>query len=65
MRRVWLSKHMKPSNLIVVGGFAGAGKSPVAEKPSRKFGLAVFSSDESSSGLLPLQRTDFNATSPS
>ncbi|MDB5171153.1 MAG: hypothetical protein JWO35_847 [Candidatus Saccharibacteria bacterium] len=53
----------KPS-LIVVGGFAGAGKTTVATKLSGKYNYPVFSSDVVNDALRPSLQKTFKEVSP-
>lgn len=55
---------MKKTKLIILGGFAGAGKTTIARKLASEFNYPIFSSDEFNDGLRPLLNKDFHETSP-
>lgn len=55
---------MKKTKLIILGGFAGSGKTAIARKLASEFNYPIFSSDEINDGLRPLLSKDFHNTSP-
>jgi len=55
---------MKHPSLIVIGGFAGAGKTTVAAKLSSKYNYPVFSSDVINDALRAALNKDFHEVSP-
>jgi thymidylate kinase len=54
----------KVATLIVVGGFAGAGKTTVSAKLSRKYNYPIFSSDVINDALRSALNKDFHEVSP-
>jgi thymidylate kinase len=55
---------MQKANLIVLGGFAGAGKTTVAAKLSSKFNYPVYSSDVINDALRQALNKEFHEVSP-
>jgi len=55
---------MNKVTLIVLGGFAGAGKTTVATKLSAKHNYPILSSDVINDALRPALNMDFHETSP-
>ncbi|HSX44296.1 MAG TPA: AAA family ATPase [Candidatus Saccharimonadales bacterium] len=55
---------MKIPALIVLGGFAGAGKTEIATKLSRDHNYPVFSTDVINDALRPALNKDFHEVSP-
>ena len=55
---------MKISTLIIIGGFAGAGKTTIATKLSGKYNYPVFSSDVINDALRPALQKNFKEVSP-
>lgn len=55
---------MQQTSLIVIGGFAGAGKTTVATRLSGKYNYPVFSSDIINDALRPVLQKDFKEVSP-
>lgn len=50
--------------LIIIGGFAGAGKTTVASKLSKKYNYPIFSTDVINDALRPVLQKDFREVSP-
>lgn len=55
---------MNKTKLIVLAGFAGAGKTTIARRLAAEFNYPIFSPDEFNDGLRPLLNKDFHETSP-
>lgn len=55
---------MNKPNLIIIGGFAGAGKTTVANRLSSDYGYPVFSSDVMNDALRPALDKPFKEVSP-
>ena len=55
---------MKKNKLILLGGFAGVGKTTMAKKLAKDFNYPFFSSDDFNEGLRPLLKKSFSETSP-
>lgn len=55
---------MKKPSLIIIGGFAGAGKTTIATKLSSKYNYPIFSSDVINDALRPALNKDFHEVSP-
>lgn len=55
---------MKKVSLIVIGGFAGAGKSTLASKLSAKYNYPIFSSDVINDAIRPILQKSFHEVSP-
>lgn len=55
---------MKEVSLIVLGGFAGAGKTTIAGKLSAKYQYPVFSTDVINDAIRPLLHKSFHEASP-
>jgi predicted kinase len=55
---------MKEATLIIIGGFAGAGKTTVAGKLSRKYNYPVFSTDDINDVIRPVLHMGFHEASP-
>jgi predicted kinase len=55
---------MKKPVLIIIGGFAGAGKTTIARRLSEEFSYPVFSTDAINDALRPVLHEDFKTVSP-
>lgn len=55
---------MHKPNLIIIGGFAGAGKTTIAAKLARKYNYPVFSSDTINDALRAALQKEFKDVSP-
>lgn len=55
---------MKKNKLIVLGGFAGAGKTTIARRLAADFNYPFVSTDELNNALRPILQKDFKETSP-
>jgi predicted kinase len=55
---------MQTSNLIIIGGFAGAGKTTVATRLSSQYNYPLFSSDTINDALRSALQKDFKEVSP-
>ncbi len=55
---------MKAANLIVIGGFAGAGKTTIATKLSANYNYPIYSSDVINDALRSALDKDFHEVSP-
>jgi thymidylate kinase len=55
---------MRNPTLIIIGGFAGAGKTTVAAKLSRKYNYSIFSTDTINDALRPQLQQSFQDVSP-
>lgn len=55
---------MKNSKLIILGGFAGAGKTTIAAKLSSTYNFPIFSSDVINDVLRSVLKEDFHEVSP-
>lgn len=55
---------MKKPTLIVIGGFAGAGKTTMSKRLAAAYNFPVFSSDEINTGLRLALRKEFHEVSP-
>jgi thymidylate kinase len=54
----------KKSKLIVLGGFAGAGKTTIARKLATDFNFPFFNPDDFNAGLMPHLNKSFHEISP-
>lgn len=52
------------TKLIILGGFAGSGKTTIARRLASEFNYPILSSDEINDGLRPILNKDFHRTSP-
>jgi thymidylate kinase len=52
------------NRLIVLGGFAGAGKTTIARRLGADFNYPFFSSDDFNAGLMPILNKSFQEISP-
>lgn len=55
---------MKAANLIVLGGFAGAGKTTLANRLSAEYGYPVLGSDIINDAMRPILQKSFHEISP-
>lgn len=55
---------MKNNKLIVLGGFAGAGKTTVARRLAVDFNFPFFNPDDFNAGLMPVLKKSFYEISP-
>jgi deoxyadenosine/deoxycytidine kinase len=55
---------MNQPTLIVIGGFAGAGKTTIATKLSAKYNYPIFSSDTINDAMRPVLQKSFHEVSP-
>ena len=55
---------MKAASLIIIGGFAGAGKTTVAARLSSEYNYPVYSSDVLNDALRPALQKGFHEVSP-
>lgn len=55
---------MQPTKLIILGGFAGAGKTTIAKRLSAEYNYPLFSSDEISDAVRPLLKLEFHESMP-
>lgn len=55
---------MKKNKLIVLGGFAGAGKTTIANKLAADFNYPFFNPDDFNAGLMPILEKGFHEVSP-
>jgi len=56
---------MKKNKLIILGGFAGAGKTTIANKLAKDFNFPFFNPDDFNAGLMPILEKSFHEVSPS
>jgi thymidylate kinase len=60
----WYNTSMSQPTLIIIGGFAGAGKTTIAAELSNKYNYPVFSSDVLNDALRPALHKTFKEVSP-
>ncbi|MBI4032645.1 ATP-binding protein [Candidatus Berkelbacteria bacterium] len=59
-----MAASTSPTRLIILGGFAGTGKTTIARKISAEFNIPLLSSDDFIAGLQGPLGKDFHSTAP-